>query len=100
MPREGVQKGRLSLNRFVELTATNPAKLYGLYPRKGTIAIGADADIAVWDPQREVTIAKAAAHLERLGIAREVTGRSRNKLYAYTEYLALLSEGISPAPGM
>ena len=44
----------------------------------------------------EVTIAKAAAHLERLGIAREVTGKSRNKLYAYTDYLALLSEGISP----
>ena len=45
----------------------------------------------------EVTIAKAAAHLERLGVAREVTGRSRNKLYAYTEYLSLLSEGIGPA---
>ncbi|HEV8257525.1 MAG TPA: dihydropyrimidinase [Casimicrobiaceae bacterium] len=59
---EGVQKKRLSLNRFVELTATNPAKLYGLYPRKGTIAIGADADVAVWDPEREVTISNAMLH--------------------------------------
>ena len=59
---EGVQKGRLSLNRFVELTATNPAKLFGLYPRKGTIAIGADADIAIWDPEREVTISNAMLH--------------------------------------
>jgi dihydropyrimidinase len=59
---EGVQKRRLSLNRFVELTATNPAKLYGLHPRKGTIAIGADADIAVWDPEREVTISNARLH--------------------------------------
>jgi dihydropyrimidinase len=59
---EGVQKKRLGLNRFVELTATNPAKLYGLYPRKGTIAIGADADIAVWDPEREVTISNALLH--------------------------------------
>jgi dihydropyrimidinase len=59
---EGVQKKRLSLNRFVELTTTNPAKLYGLYPRKGTIAIGADADVAVWDPEREVTISNAMLH--------------------------------------
>jgi dihydropyrimidinase len=59
---EGVQKQRITLNRFVELTATNPAKLYGLYPRKGTIAIGADADVAVWDPEREVTISNTLLH--------------------------------------
>lgn len=47
---EGVMKGRLSINRFVALTATNHARTYGLYPRKGTIAIGTDADIAIWDP--------------------------------------------------
>ncbi|WP_207003610.1 dihydropyrimidinase [Trinickia mobilis] len=49
---EGVLTGRISLNRFVELTATNPAKTYGLHPRKGTIAIGSDADIVVWDEHR------------------------------------------------
>lgn len=59
---EGVGKGRISLNRFVELTATNAAKLYGLYPRKGTIAIGADADIVIWDPDRRVTITNDILH--------------------------------------
>ncbi|NIZ03581.1 dihydropyrimidinase [Thalassospira lucentensis] len=53
---EGVQKGRIDLNRFVALTATNHAKLYGMYPQKGTIAIGSDADIALWDPTKNVTI--------------------------------------------
>ncbi len=47
---EGVSKGRISLQRFVALTSTNPARLYGLYPQKGGIAIGADADLALWDP--------------------------------------------------
>ncbi len=53
---EGVLKGRISLARFVELTATNAAKLFGMYPRKGTIAVGSDADLAVWDPQARQTI--------------------------------------------
>jgi dihydropyrimidinase len=47
---EGVQTGRLGVERFVELVATNPARLFGLYPRKGTIAVGSDADLAIWDP--------------------------------------------------
>lgn len=59
---EGVGKGRISLTRFVALTSTNPAKLYGLYPRKGTIAVGADADIAIWDPEREVVIRNDMLH--------------------------------------
>ncbi len=59
---EGVGKGRIDLNTFVALTATNPAKLYGLYPRKGTIAIGSDADIVIWDPEREVTITNEILH--------------------------------------
>lgn len=51
---EGVLGGRISLNRFVELTATNPAKAYGLHPRKGTIAVGADADLVIWDEGEKV----------------------------------------------
>jgi len=59
---EGVVKGRIDLPRFVALTATNNARTYGLHPRKGTIAIGADADLAVWDPEKRVTIRNAALH--------------------------------------
>ncbi len=59
---EGVGKGRITLNRFVEVTATAAAKLYGLYPRKGTIAVGADADIAIWDPDKAVTISQEMLH--------------------------------------
>ncbi|MEE8279563.1 MAG: amidohydrolase family protein, partial [Alphaproteobacteria bacterium] len=59
---EGVGKGRISLNRFVDVAATRAAKLYGLYPRKGTIAVGADADIAIWDPAKAVTISHAMLH--------------------------------------
>ncbi|WP_262027416.1 dihydropyrimidinase [Microvirga sp. Mcv34] len=59
---EGVVKGRISLNRFVELTSTNHAKLYGLYPRKGSIGIGFDADIVLWDPERKETIRQDILH--------------------------------------
>jgi dihydropyrimidinase len=59
---EGVGKGRLDLNAFVALTATNHAKLYGLYPKKGTIAVGSDADIAIWDPRRETAITAGMLH--------------------------------------
>jgi dihydropyrimidinase len=57
-----VSGGRLGLEKFVELTATAPAKIYNLHPRKGSIAVGADADIAIWDPAREVTLSDAMMH--------------------------------------
>jgi dihydropyrimidinase len=56
---EGVQKGRISLNQMVAVSATNPAKLFGLWPAKGTIAVGSDADIVVIDPEHVVTITSA-----------------------------------------
>ncbi len=59
---EGVLKERIDINTFVALTATNPAKLYGLYPRKGTIAIGSDADLVIWDSERTVTISNQLLH--------------------------------------
>ena len=52
----GVSAGRINLNRFVELTSTAPAKIFGLFPRKGTIAVGSDADIVIFDPEHEETI--------------------------------------------
>ncbi len=58
---EGVLAGRLSINRFVALTATNPARLYGLYPRKGTIAIGSDADLVIWE-ERELVVDNSLLH--------------------------------------
>ncbi|MDI5921211.1 dihydropyrimidinase [Halomonas sp. LR5S13] len=59
---EGVIKQRIDPTRFVALTATNPAKIYGLYPRKGSIAIGSDADLTLWDPRAHSTVRNASLH--------------------------------------
>jgi dihydropyrimidinase len=60
----GVNGGRITASRFVELTATNPARVFGLYPRKGTLAPGSDADIVLWDPNRERKISAQTSHAQ------------------------------------
>ncbi|HJZ84240.1 MAG TPA: dihydropyrimidinase [Polyangia bacterium] len=60
---EGVRDRRISMNRFVEITATAPAKLFGLYPKKGTIAVGTDADLVVWDSNHEHVLSQKTLHM-------------------------------------
>ena len=60
---EGVDKGKISLTKYVELSSTNAAKIFGMYPRKGTIAIGSDADIVIFDPKKEHTISVETHHM-------------------------------------
>ncbi len=59
----GVAAGRISLNRWVELTSTSPAKIFGLFPRKGTIAPGSDADVVVFDPEKELVLSASTLHM-------------------------------------
>ena len=83
----GVLKRGWSMNRFVQLTSTAPAKLFGLFPRKGTIAVGSDADVVIWDPEARWTISAATHHMrvdynpyegmEVLGKADKVFSRGR-----------------------
>ncbi|MFT4535210.1 MAG: dihydropyrimidinase [Saprospiraceae bacterium] len=60
---EGVRKGRVSLSKFVALTSTNAAKIFGMYPQKGTIAIGADADLVIFNPNKKHTLSKDSHHM-------------------------------------
>src|SRR6266480_7266010 len=74
----GVKRQRFSLNRFVELTSTAPARLFGLFPRKGTIAVGSDADIVLFDPDETWTIRSSEGHSRvdyTMFEGRAVTGR-------------------------
>jgi dihydropyrimidinase len=59
----GVNSGRISLNRFVEITSTAPARIFGMYPRKGEIAAGSDADLVIWDPNAAYTISSRTHHM-------------------------------------
>ena len=83
----GVREGRISLNRFVELTSTSPAKIFGLFPRKGTIAPGSDADIVIFDPEKTMRLSVETLHMkvdynpyegrEVTGVAETVLSRGR-----------------------
>jgi dihydropyrimidinase len=79
----GVAHGRITANRWVELTATTPAKIMGLFPRKGTIAIGSDADIVLWDPKATQTLSAKTHHM-RVDYnpyeGRKVTGKASTVL--------------------
>ena len=73
----GVRTGKISLNRFVELTSTSPAKIFGLFPRKGTVAPGSDADLVVFDPEKKMTLRAKTLHMNvdyNPYEGREVTG--------------------------
>ena len=60
---EGVNKGKITPQKFVEVTSTNAAKIFGMFPRKGTISIGADADLVIFDPQKKHTISAKTHHM-------------------------------------
>jgi dihydropyrimidinase len=97
---EGVRAGRLSLSRFIALTSTNAARLFGLYPRKGTIAVGSDADLVVLDPERRRVIDGRDMH-SRAGYSvydgREVYGWPR---FTVSRGAVVLEDGqVTAQPG-
>jgi len=106
---EGVVKNRISLNKFVEVSSTNAAKIFGMYPKKGTIAVGSDADLVVFDPE-EKHVLSAATHHMRCDYSAyegmEVTGKAKTVVLrgtvAIEEGKALVGRGfgkyISRAP--
>jgi dihydropyrimidinase len=79
----GVRTGKISVNRFVELTSTSPAKIFGLFPRKGTVAPGSDADLVVFDPEKKTTLSAKTHHMKvdyNPYEGREVTGAAETVL--------------------
>lgn len=60
---EGVVKNKITLNKYVEVACTNPAKIFGMFPRKGTIGIGSDADLVIFDPNEKHTISASSHHM-------------------------------------
>ena len=85
----GVAAGRIDVNRFVELTSTAPAKIFGLFPRKGTIAVGSDADIVIFDPKREETISRSNPRTHHMNV--DYSAYEGFKVKGYTE--TVLSRG-------
>lgn len=81
---EGVQKGKISLTKYVEISSTNAAKIFGMYPRKGTIAIGSDADIVIFDPKKKHTISVETHHMNC-----DYSGYEGKKVIGKTETIIL-----------
>ncbi len=80
---EGVAKGKISINKFVEVIATNPAKLFGMFPKKGTISIGSDADIVIFDPKQKHILSADSHHMNVDYSAyegRQLTGKCKTVL--------------------
>ena len=80
---EGVNTGKISLNKYVEVACTNPAKIFGMFPRKGTIGIGSDADLVIFDPNKKHTLSASTHHMnvDYSGYeGREVTGKVKTVL--------------------
>ena len=80
---EGVDKGKITLNKYVEVACTNPAKIFGMFPRKGTIAVGSDADIVIFDPEEKHTLSAKTHHMnvDYSGYeGRELTGKVKTVL--------------------
>ena len=80
---EGVEKGRISLNKYIEVACTNPAKIFGMFPRKGTIAIGSDADLVIFDPKEQHILSASTHHMnvDYSGYeGREITGKVKTVL--------------------
>lgn len=84
MYSEGVRKGKISLNKFVEVTSTNAAKIFGMYPKKGTIAIGSDADLVIFDPSKQHTISADTHHMNC-----DYSGYEGRKVIGKTEIVLL-----------
>jgi len=98
---EGVTKGRIGLNKFVEMTSTGAAKIFGLFPRKGTIAVGSDADIVIFDPETKHTISAETHHMNvdyNLYEGWQVQGKARTTILrgtvAIDEGQAFVGEGF------
>ena len=85
----GVNAGRIDINRFVELTSTAPARIFGMFPRKGTIAVGSDADIVIFDPEREVTISRDDPRTHHMNV--DYSAYEGSRVRGYTE--TVLSRG-------
>ena len=87
---EGVMKNRISINKFVEVCCTNPAKIFGMYPKKGTIQVGSDGDIVIIDPNIEKTIKVEDMHSNV-----DYTAYEGIKVQGYPTYTILRGEIIA-----